>query len=177
MLETVDTIIQPRQDSNISHITDTINWTTLYRGKHDGITLPQLVLRDPDYFFWAVEVNCFKTDPLKVEAELVCRRSRRIKLPDALSGTHKVFYDVHVGVGKLCRVQVVPSDWNPEGFSDCWLLSDYFDLSIPRRICAYDKTGSKILVKTIKEHVLKGARLTKERCEEFFSDPANFALD
>ena len=93
----------------------------------------------------------------------------------SISDTHKVFYDIHIGSGKLCRVSVVPLDFKPEEFSDSWYLRDYFDLSIPRRICPYDKAGSKILVKAIKEHVFKGARLTKDRCEEFFSDPRNFA--
>ena len=169
------TLAQTQLGSNSIHGVYSSPWTTLYRGKYEGRTLPELAFRDPDYLFWTVEANCFKTDPLKAEAELIYRRSRHIKLPDAVSGSLKVLYDIHPGSGKLCRVWVIQGDWRPEQFSDHWYLSDYFDLSLPRRLCPYDKAGSKILVKAIKEHVFKGARLTKDRCEEFFSDPRNFA--
>jgi hypothetical protein len=35
-------------------------WLQLRFGKHEGKTLPQIVLSDPDYFFWAVSV-CLNT--------------------------------------------------------------------------------------------------------------------
>ena len=33
----------------------TMNWTTINFGKHQGKTLPQVILDDADWFFWAYE--------------------------------------------------------------------------------------------------------------------------
>ncbi len=43
-------------------------WTELPFGKHKGKTLPQVVFSDPDWFYWAVEKNIFKSKDLKKEA-------------------------------------------------------------------------------------------------------------
>jgi len=49
-------------------------WTTVPFGKHQGKTLPQIVIDDPDWFFWILpEVY----GPLKFEADEACK----IKIP------------------------------------------------------------------------------------------------
>jgi hypothetical protein len=50
------------------------------------------------------------------------------------------------------------------------------DVSVPRRVAKYDKTGCMSLVASLKFHLFggKAARVTKERAESFFSNPSNF---
>ena len=31
-----------------------MKWTTLTFGKHDGKTLPEIIIKDADWFFWAI---------------------------------------------------------------------------------------------------------------------------
>ena len=53
-------------------------WTTVPFGKHIGKTLPQIILSDPNWFFWAAK---FLYGPLATEAEVLVRRARSIKIP------------------------------------------------------------------------------------------------
>jgi hypothetical protein len=152
------------------------HWTSLDFGKHETKTLPQIVIADSDYFFWACEKAIFKTDPLRTEAALICQRATHIKILDAAVGTVKVLYGINSGVGKLERVWIVPVD-SPEEDEGLSYRLDYFDLSVPRRLAAYDKAGSKLLMEAVKEVVFRGAKLTKPRIESFFNDPRNFACD
>jgi hypothetical protein len=55
---------------------------------------------------------------------------------------------------------------------------DSLDLSVARRFKSYDKLGGKLLLRAFKYHFFgsETIRLTKQRCEEFFSDESNFDL-
>jgi hypothetical protein len=57
-------------------------WTRLNFGKHSGRTLPQVVLSDPNWFFWAVSNGVFD-GRLKFEAEanVLEGRARNIRIP------------------------------------------------------------------------------------------------
>jgi hypothetical protein len=52
------------------------------------------------------------------------------------------------------------------------------DLSAPRRFKRYDKLGCRLLLRGFKYYLFgsEDARLTKQRCEEFFSNQSNFVL-
>ena len=53
-------------------------WTTFPFGKHQGKTLPQIVLDDPDWFFWILpELD----GHLKIEAHDLARKASKIKIP------------------------------------------------------------------------------------------------
>jgi hypothetical protein len=45
-----------------------MRWTTLNFGRHAGRSLPEIVVSDADWFFWAFKVDVFK-DRLAAEAE------------------------------------------------------------------------------------------------------------
>jgi hypothetical protein len=53
-------------------------WTTVKFGKYSGKTLPQIVLTDPNWFFWAADILY---GPLATEAETLKRRARGIRIP------------------------------------------------------------------------------------------------
>jgi hypothetical protein len=53
------------------------------------------------------------------------------------------------------------------------------DLSVPRQIVAYDRSGYKNMLISIKIPLFgdRHIRLTKRRCEEVFADDNNFEID
>jgi len=50
------------------------------------------------------------------------------------------------------------------------------DMSVPRKICGYDKQGWKLMAQSIKCHVFEDERrrMTREKAEEFFENEDNF---
>ena len=154
-------------------------WTVIDFGKHEGKTLPQIALTDPDWLFWAIENGAFnnRSDALKAEAEDIGRKSTRIRIPNSQLPDLKVECVIHPGVGKLADVKVVPASRPPDVGSSSTFRLDHFNLSVPRRISPYDKFGGKVMVEAIKRYVFGNAktRLTRARCEEFFNDDKHFA--
>ena len=148
-------------------------WTELWFGKYKGKTLPQIVLVDPDYFFWAIERNLFK-GPLKREAREIARKATRIKVRSKKPS--EVENAIHPSVGKLAAGNVVPANEPLHEGASPTQRSDYFDLSFPRQLASYDKTGGQIIVTAIKYHVFGSSkvRLMRGRCEAFFDDDSNF---
>jgi hypothetical protein len=57
-----------------------MKWTTLNFGKHAGLSLPQIILADADWFFWAYNRDVF-WGRLAVEAEELAARATAIKIP------------------------------------------------------------------------------------------------
>lgn len=149
-------------------------WTPLSFGKHDGKTLPQVLLHDPDWFFWAMENHAFRLSAnLLAESQELDRKARSIKL--VMEG-YEVEYLIHPGVRKLASVHpVLKSQPLHQGSSRAYRL-DVLDLSFPRRFAPYDKMGSKFVLQGVKAMYFRDKSLTKSRCEAFFEDDANFVL-
>jgi hypothetical protein len=53
-------------------------WTTIPFGKHQGKTLPQIVIDDPDWFFWVLPGLYGQ---LKIEADDLARKASKIDIP------------------------------------------------------------------------------------------------
>ena len=146
-------------------------------GKYMGKTLPQIILTDPDWFFWAVENNAFNSRLLQTEAVEITLKSKSILIPNQTSEKKEVEYFIQPDVGKLAIVQVVEATKPHHVGSSRTHRSSYFDLSMPRQIAKYDKWGGRTVVKAIKEYVFgnENIRLTRARCELFFENDSNFA--
>jgi hypothetical protein len=155
-----------------------MHWTVLSFGKHSGKSLPQVLFSDPDWFFWAMDEGVFDKRPtLKAEADLLSYRAKHIKPPATKFPDPKVEYVIHRPSMKFSHFEIVPSDREPHvGSSPTW-RSDAIDMSFPRRMSSYDKTGCKSLVLSLKHHFFgsKSARVTKERAEAFFDDLSKFS--
>lgn len=155
-----------------------MNWTPLNFGKHEGKTLPQVLWNDPDWFFWAVEDNVFEKRPsLDREANDLHSKALRIRVPDGIVDDPEVEYLVHVPSEKFGTFYIVNAD-KPihEGSSPAY-RKEVIDLSVPRSIANYDKTGYKLFLQSLRFYIFgkTSARVTKQRAEDFYSDPANFA--
>ena len=75
-------------------------WTVVQFGKYRGKTLPQIIFTDPDWFFWAVENDTFKSAALKAEASDIRRKATRIKIPalryDLRQGSFQEAWDTFI---------------------------------------------------------------------------------
>jgi hypothetical protein len=150
-----------------------MRWTTLTFGKHAGKTLPQIILSDADWVFWALNKGVFK-GRLANEAAKLVQRATAIKIPKADHKRWQVEYS-YDDTGGFRGFRFVKAD-TPlpyESRSIRWL--PYLDLSYVRRGKAYDKRGCRNLLRDFRHHFFgDNTRLTKRRCEQFFSNKKNF---
>ena len=149
-------------------------WSVVELGKwkNKGKTLPQILVADPDWFFWALDKNVFK-GPLTAEAELLARRARAIKLPPAIAPTHCVQHWLSVD-GKYSRFDLIKKNQGPHHGSSTEVRRPTLDMEFPRKVKQYDKRGGKLLTNSFKKYWFGGKPFTKARVEGFFDDVANF---
>ncbi|RYD70769.1 MAG: hypothetical protein EOP84_26125 [Verrucomicrobiaceae bacterium] len=157
-------------------------WTSMDFGKHTGLTLPEALFKDPDWFFWMMEQpNPLKNDrSLVAQANDLLRKATSIRIPgDGEEEELEIEHMVDFPSRKYGGFLVVPASKESHQGSSQTLRRDHLDMSIPRQIAAYDKTGGKLLVKCMKPIYFgsQSARPTKQRCEAFFNDESNFYLD
>jgi hypothetical protein len=147
-------------------------WATLNFSKHAGKTLPEIILSDADWVFWAVNKGVFKGRLVKQAEELV-QKARNIKIPKRRPKRWQVEY-TYEDSGGFCGFRFVEADspW-PCGPRSIRRLP-YLDLFCIRRK-AYDKRGCRNLLRDFRYNYFgDNTRLTKRRCQEFFSNENNF---
>jgi hypothetical protein len=122
-------------------------WTAVRFGKYEGKTLPQIVLTDPDWFFWACDSGAFKNrGALADEAKVVSLRARTIRV----QGTVDVRIDRR---DRLASVDVRPGN-----------RYSLIDMSLARGFAGgMDKTGARMLVDAVRDYVFGGQRSTRRR--------------
>jgi hypothetical protein len=155
-------------------------WTPLGFGEHKGETLPRIVLSDPDYFFWAYRKGIFR-GVVAAEADKIAERATRIKIPEKEGEKRVAVYHLHSPTGTFGGLRLMSESEAEDDEEDSFaaVRNDVIDLSVPRRIKAYDKSGGKLLIRAVKLYLFGSAtaRLTTKRCAAFFDDNANFAFD
>ena len=156
-----------------------IVWSALDFGRHEGKTLPQVLFSDPDWFFWAYESDAFnRVSSLKKEAEEIHAKSTAIQVPQRGAEKMVAEYTIHTPTRRFNGLDLVPeAEPRHRGHSVSFRRS-VIDMSLVRQIAKYDKRGHERLIRDLK-HLLFGdrqMRMTKRRCEDFFSDHANFDL-
>jgi hypothetical protein len=148
-------------------------WITLKFGRHAGKTLPEIILSDADWFFWALNRDVFK-GRLANEAEELVQRARAIKIPKLRPKRWQVEY-TYDDTGGFCGFRFVKADmpW-PCGSRSVRRLP-YLDFSYVRRGKAYDKRGCQNLLRDFRYYYFGNhTRPTKQRCQEFLSNKDNF---
>ena len=146
-------------------------WSPLPFGRYEGKTLPQVVLRDADWFFWALGKQIFRHN-LAEESQDIAYKARHIKIPKPDPENWKINY-VTDHDGNLARFSIVTAQNALFGKLPGHTAS-YLDLSCPRIWKKYDKLGCTLMLRSFRYHYFGGLKLTKERCDAFFSDAANF---
>lgn len=155
-------------------------WSELTFGKHAGKSLPQIVLSDPDWFFWAIDKGVLskRGGQLAREAEEVERKACAVRIPRRESQRIVAEYVIHPGVNKFGGLNLVPEDQPRHEGASPTFRKPIIDLSVVRSIAEYDKMGGKLLLSAFKFHIFgnEGARMTRKRAEAFFDDDSNFDL-
>jgi hypothetical protein len=138
-------------------------------GKYEGKTLPEIIVRDLDWFFWMVPKLYGK---LAEEAEELARKARAIKIPHPRRKNLEVEYQYEMG-HRFCGFAFVKAG---SVLHSRWTTRlPYLDLSWPLRRKKYDKRGCRRMIRDFRTHYFgEHKRLTKERCERFFSNDRNF---
>ena len=83
-----------------------MGWTELYFGRHTGKSLPQVLFKDPDWFYWALGEGAFRGRQL-AEAKDLSAKAGRVRVPKHHGPNMEVEYWVHGPTGKFQQVNVV----------------------------------------------------------------------
>jgi hypothetical protein len=144
-----------------------MRWSVMPFGKYQGKSLPEILIHDPDWFFWVLPKLYGK---LGEEAQELARRARAIKPPRRGRRRLEVEYQIDRD-RRFNGFEFVDADRPPSRWST---RLPYLDLRWQLRR-KYDKRAGRIMRRDFRSHYFgKHKRLTKERCEEFFSNDANF---
>ena len=150
---------------------DTFIWSELTFGRHQGKTLPQIVLSDPDWFFWALRKKVF-CSPLAGEVKDIAYKICHIKIPRPNPEDWK-FEFICNSDGKLLDLRLLRAEDAVYGHVNKQIIG-VLDMSWPRLWGGYGKSSGKLLLAAIRHYYFDGSRMTKARCEVFFSNNANF---
>ena len=147
--------------------------------KGENKSLAQIIFLDADWFFYQYERKAFDfNDQLLEEAEYIYFRARNIKIPKQDPSAWQIEYLTHPPSGNFAGFNVV-SIYKPyhEGASKAYYM-DRIDMYYPKTLKGYDKTGYKIFIRNLKIHIWESEnnQITRKRCDDFFSDDANFIL-
>jgi uncharacterized protein (DUF3820 family) len=151
-----------------------MSWSVVPFGKYEGKTLPEIIVRDLDWFFWMAPKLYGK---LGTEARDLARKARAIKIPGRYGKKLEVEYRYELDHGsklgrRFCGFAFVKVDT----YHSRWTSRlPHLDLALPISGKKYDKRAGRILIQDFRLHYFgKHKRLTKHRCEDFFSNNDNF---
>src|SRR6516225_477666 len=127
-----------------------MRWTTLNFGKHAGRSLPQIILSDADWFFWAFHKGVFK-GKLATESEDLVQKATAIKIPRSDPRRWQVEYRYEDN-DRFCGFGLVEADVPSYYGSRLVRRSTHLDLSCVCRDKAYDKRGCRNLLRDFRRH-------------------------
>ncbi len=152
-----------------------VDWAKLPDGDHNGKTLPQVLLSDPDFLF-SVGPNHPRFSAVQPQALIISVRASNIIIPliggvkqDALYFMDKYDSKRFGQVILVAETKAVPPGFPP------FERRDVLDLSMPRRLAPRDWDPGKKMLPLIKELFFKGAnRLSRDTMHAFFNDTSKF---
>lgn len=150
-----------------------MKWTTFSSGDYQNTTLPLLLFKDADYFFGAAEVGAFDGLPSE-EVRMIHSRATSVRIPSRFPD-HIAQYVIHRPTGSFQELNLIPIDDHRYQHA---LYREVIDFRVPRQLKSRDRTGYRLFVKNLKFYLFEdeSIKLSKQRCESFFSDDTNFVL-
>jgi hypothetical protein len=145
-------------------------WSILNYGRYkDKMSLPEVVLHDPDYFFWASDTGAFAKRGFP-EARGLAEKARHIKIPKPDGEHWGVQYsfartDIFQG-SKLAQGPVLAKLFDEPDMEE---LPRYLDLSVVYGSKRYNKIGNERLLKDFKFHYFgsENAHLSSRNAKRF----------
>jgi len=150
-----------------------LTWTALRFGKHEGNTLPKIVLSDPGWFFWAEACGIFR-DPQDSEAQEIGWRARNIKIPKPDPENWRVEYFLSPDF-RFLDFSIIDSK-SAQSASSNSMISTHLDLSLPRIVSIESNRplGYDLMLEKFRHYYFDGSDLPKTECETFFYRRKNF---
>ena len=139
-------------------------------GKHEGKTIPEILLSDPNWFFWALDAGLFQQHGRQQEeAAELGYRARNIKLPRDNPEQWRVNYYTNRH-GDYWGFIIQRTDVLPDsGFA---FETEVLSLEYVTQLRPTDRA---YYLHKIKSYLFgKGSRVTKTVAEQFFGDDSNF---
>ena len=154
-----------------------MEWTKLKFSKYIGKTLPEVMFKDPDWFYYSYKEGRF-WGKMKYEAEEIYRKSRSINIPQNGSTRLVAEYAFHPDDGSFVGLEIVTENTPRHTGDTLTSRFDFIDMMVPHNNRNYDKLGNKLLIQKMKYYLFgnNSYRMTKAKCEAFFSDSNNFVL-
>jgi hypothetical protein len=145
-----------------------MSWSVVRFGKYEGKTLPEIIVLDLDWVFWMLPKFY---DRFETEARDLARKAQAIKIPKRHRRKLEVEYRFDVD-NRFCGFAFVKA----ESWRSQWTMRlPYLDFKRPLGGKKYNKRAGRILIRDFRLNYFgKHKRLTKQRCEEFFSNDKNF---
>jgi uncharacterized protein (DUF3820 family) len=146
-------------------------WCPMPFGKYEGRTLPQVLFKDPDYFFWLLRKG-FLNGALAIQAKQLAKKACRIKIPREPAEAFVVDY-LFNSEDQFSRFSIVQKDAYQSPHVVYRL--NHIDFSIIRNHKEYAKGEYKRFLRDFRTVFFgnESASMTRDRCEEFF-DGDNF---
>jgi len=153
-------------------------WQTLNFGRYkDKMSLPQVVLHDPDYFFWGSDTLAFHRRGFP-EARDLAYQARHITIPKPDAEDWCVLYDFAPGTDIFngFKIARTPAPVESPGILFVWEPPSLLDLSVVYGCKRRDKVGNERLLRDFRLHYFgnEHVNLSRQDCEEFFENAANF---
>jgi len=155
-----------------------MNYTEINFGKYRGKILPEVILEDADYFFFAYEKYYFE-GTLAQEAHELYRRARSIWVP-SINGKKMLVEYLFCYNPKFKKKEFSMMKLIPDGFDPMpQKVLPWIDFYVPRSRSNFDKNGYKNFVRGFKSIVFRNPSHQMYRCDcdSFFYDKFNFDLD
>ena len=144
-----------------------MRWTKLPFGKHLGKTLPQIVAANLDWFYYMLPKLRGK---LGVEGRVLARRMKAVKIPGRRRRREVEYYDED-GRFNGFRLVKTSSPMHSRGA----IRLPHLDMSLAANGRTYAKRECRQMIRCFRVYFIgKNKRLTRKRCEKFFSDADNF---
>ena len=153
-----------------------MGWTKLGSyGEFADMTLPEIVFRDSSYFFDLCERYEF-TGQIGLEAKEVYEKAKTILPPEEYGLGIKVVY-YYDPEQRFVKMRLEEGARSSEGKRGVRVVSNYIDLSAACRFIP-QKSTDQLLIDDFKKirFGTTSYKLTRKRCEQFFSDPRHFAF-
>ena len=148
-----------------------MKWTTLNFGTYAGLSLPQIILADADWFFWAFNKGVFWGKPGEEAVDLAAK-AKAIKIPKPDPENWQVEYCFEDD-GRFVELGFVKAD-EPFYGGRTYRLP-YLDLSFIRRSRTYDKRGCRRLLRDFRRlYFGEGVRFDERAVREVLQQATKF---
>jgi hypothetical protein len=154
-----------------------MNWTPLNFGEHNGETLPQVLLADPDWFFWPQDTGLFRQSPgYECEVGIANAKATSIRTEPKWAKPLLAEYIFNAATGRCLDFDIVPPSQPRRYGAVRTMRSNVIDLSMPHLPTLHDRAGYERFLGSLKLRFfcVAAAEMSRERAEGFFNDAKNF---